>query len=202
MLSREAATPTSRNGARIGLAAAVGFGLVVLGTAARAECPWLVRPHGGVTMTSQKDIRSAYEITFDGPAHGIQSFYGFSVSSADLAWKLIGRNELPALDGALALETVPTAAGANAYRVAPETLEPHVIYLVASSTPVDHLEQIRAQLEPPRAVAMTQLMPRTRGGSDLSGPLPHLSVQGYLISEVKGGNASDLQVCAYQITSG
>jgi hypothetical protein len=67
---------------------------------------------------------------------------------------------------------------------------------------VRELEQIDARIEPARPLALSELLPKTRGGSDWSGPLPHRSLPGFEIagaSDPAGPLLADLQICAYQV---
>ena len=171
--------------------------------ASAAPCPWIVQPHRepiGAGPLDEKAKQAAFDILFDGLAHEVGAFYGFSVTSTDLAWEIADENALPDLSaGARRLQPTKTPLGTLAYRLAPDTVEPHTIYLVTARSPVDELEEIGARIEPDRPLAISQLAMRTRGGSDQSGPLPHRSLPGFLIADADGAQGPDLQICAYQV---
>jgi hypothetical protein len=185
---------------RTALAALATAALLAAGGAAEAAgapCPWIVQPHVGAAQPGDDDL--AFEIMFDGfdPAPG--AFYGFSVSSLDVAWKLVGQSSLPSLDEhGRPLEPVVTRYGEVVYRLAPDTIEPHTIYLVAARAPIPELEEIDARIKNPRPY--TQMALRTRGASDQSGPLPHMSVPGIPVSEAAAAaTPASVQICAYQV---
>lgn len=175
--------------------------VVLLLSAASADaaddCPWVVQAY--VSEAVLKDGRAAYDITYDGESRA-SAFYGFSSASPQLSWRLIGSPGLPALEGgARPLERVETPVGATVYRLDPATVEPAVIYLMATSEPVAALEQIGARIDPARPLAVSQLG-ITRGGSDLSGALPRRSVPGIVIAEaIAAESAPSLTICAYQV---
>jgi hypothetical protein len=176
---------------------------------ARAACPWIVQPFAQtVQMASEAP---AFDIVFDGLDQDARIFYGFTAASLDLVWQLSTGQELPELGAdARRLEPKTTPLGTTAYQLSPDTIQPHTIYLVAASTPVEALERLAARIEPARPLALSQLLPRMRGGSDWSGPLPHRSLPGY---EIGAGDApadgeaqaepelagAGVQICAYQV---
>jgi hypothetical protein len=182
------------------LAALATAALVLAAGAAEAAgppCPWIVQPH--VATAALGNDGQAFEIMFDGLDPGVGAFYGFSVSSPEVAWKLVGQSTLPDLDQhGHPLEPVVTRYGEIAYRLAPDTIEPHTIYLVASRAPIAELEEIDARIEAPRPFAQMAL--RTRGASDQTGPLPHMSVPGVPVAETAAAaTAVSVQICAYQV---
>jgi hypothetical protein len=187
---------------RIACALATATALVG-GTAnlAAAACPWIVQPSGhNLTIASEAP---AFDIVFDGLGQSSKVFYGFTVASLELAWQLANERALPALapDGR-PLEARATPQGTIAYQLAPDSIQPHTIYLVAAGSQVRELEQIDARIEPARPLALSELLPKTRGGTDWSGPLPHRSLPGF---EIAGANdqaglaLADVQICAYQV---
>lgn len=190
-------------------ARAAYFALITLAAASAvhdasaAPCPWIVQPHPepiGAGPLDEKAKQAAFDIMFDGLAHEVGAFYGFSVTSVDLAWEIADESTLPDLSAdARRLQPTKTPLGTLAYRLAPDTVEPHTIYLVTARGPVDELEEIGARIEPDRPLAISQLAMRTRGGSDQSGPLPHRSVPGFLIADADSAQGPDLQICAYQV---
>ena len=196
------------------VAAALATATAIVGGMARlasAACPWIVQPHEQSVATSAES--PAFDIVFDGLGQSSKMFYGFSVASLDLAWELANQGSLPPLKAdARHLEPKVTPEGTTAYQLAPDSIRPHTIYLVAADTVVRPLEQIQARIEPARPMAVSQLMPRTRGGTDWSGPLPRRSLPGFEIagadsapSTTNGGGigpvAADLQICAYQVST-
>ncbi len=201
-----------RVAAALATATAIVGGMAGLASAA---CPWIVQPHEQSVAAAAES--PAFDIVFDGLGQSSKVFYGFSVASLDLAWELANQGTLPPLKaGARRLEAKVTPEGTTAYQLAPDTIRPHTIYLVAADTVVRALEQLEARIEPARPMAvsqlMPQLMPRTRGGTDWSGPLPRRSLPGFEIagadspSSATGGGAigpvaAELQICAYQVST-
>jgi hypothetical protein len=183
---------------------------------AAAACPWIVQPFAETVQMSKQE--PAFDIVYDGLEHEAKVFYAFTVASLDLAWQMTTEPRLPQLrTDARKLEPKATPLG-TAYQVARDTIQPHTIYLVAASAPLEALEQIDARIEPARPLAVSQLLPRIRGGSDWSGPLPQRSLQGYEIASPSSGAATraaaddvppdapqlaaaDVQVCAYQVAT-
>ncbi|HEX5795974.1 MAG TPA: hypothetical protein VFY19_09040 [Geminicoccaceae bacterium] len=176
---------------------------LVGGTAelAAAPCPWIVQPY-----TENAQVASSaptFDIVFDGLGQSSKVFYGFTVASLDLAWQLANERTLPELapDGRR-LEARATPQGTIAYQLSPDSIQPHTIYLVAAGSLVRELEQIDARIEPARPLALSELMPKTRGGTDWSGPLPHRSLPGFEIAGVADRASpvlADVQICAYQV---
>lgn len=172
---------------------------------AAGACPWIVLPTPATKAAAVAP--PAYDIVFQGLGERTKVFYGFTVSSLDVAWELTNQQALPDLFlHGRRLEPAAEQTGATGYQLAEDSIEPHTIYLVAADTVVDKLEQIDARIEPAQPVAVSQLLPRTRGGSDLSGPLPHRSVPGVEIAntadqprKATGAAAAELQICAYEI---
>jgi hypothetical protein len=186
--------------ATCGLAAATAL---LGGTAnvASAACPWIVQPSGKSMAISEAP--PAFDIVFEGLEQNSKVFYGFTVASLDLAWKLAKEGVLPALaPGGRRLEATVTPLGTTAYQLSPDSIQPHTIYLVTAGSQVRELEQIDARIEPARPLALSQLLPKTRGGTDWSGPLPQRSLPGF---EIAGANdqaglaLADVQICAYQV---
>jgi hypothetical protein len=189
---------------------AAAAGLLVGGTAnlAAAACPWIVQPYAQSVPVSSET--PTFDIVFDGLGQSSKVFYGFTVASLDLAWQLANDRVLPVLDpDGRPLEPKATAEGMVAYQLSPESIQPHTIYLVAADGVVPQLEQIDARIDPARPMALSQLFPRTRGGTDWSGPMPRRSLQGFEIAGAAGdqvgatgqiGTAvADVQICAYQV---
>jgi hypothetical protein len=192
------------------LLAAIGLAGATTAADAQGACPWIVQPFTQAVQMSP-DVPT-FDIVFDGLDQDAMILYGFTVASVDLVWKLAAGQELPELGADVRrLEPTATPFGTTAYQLSPDTVQPHTIYLVAASTPVAALERLDARIEPARPLAISQLLARTRGGSDWSGPLPHRSLPGYEIGS--GGAtaadevaqdepelaAADVQICAYQV---
>jgi hypothetical protein len=191
-----AARPPRPRGRAIVLSAALAAMSPSLASAAEGTCPWIVQPAADAKLRAPEQ---AYEIMFDGLDLNVATFYGFSVTSMDLAWQLAKERSLPELNAdARRLESVETTLG-TFFQLAPDTIEPHIIYLVASDVRVEELEKIGARIEPSRQLAISHLAMRTRGGSDQSGPLPHRSVPGVLIADASSASAPEVQICAYQV---
>jgi hypothetical protein len=208
MQSMTLAPPAPRPAARqrvLRLACALAAASAVAGgmaSAAAAACPWIVQP-AGQNMAVSSEAPPAFDIVFDGLEQSSKVFYGFTVASLDLAWQLANERVLPALaPNGRRLEVTLTPYGTTAYQLSPDSIQPHTIYLVAAGSLVRELEQIDARIEPARPLALSQLLPKTRGGTDWSGPLPHRSLPGFEIAGAndQGGLAlADLQICAYQV---
>lgn len=173
---------------------------------ALAECPWIVQPFVQAQGTVVEP--RTYEIVFDGLGEGIKVFYGFTVASVDLAWRLVSESALPELrHHARRLEAKSAAGGRTTYQLASDTIEPYIIYLVAADSKVDQLEGIKARIEPSRPIELSQLSAGTRGASDMSGALPHRSVPGVEIASAKqppsgdplGPDVAGVQICAYEV---
>jgi hypothetical protein len=187
----------------------VAAGLIVGGTAnlAAAACPWIVQPYAQSAPAASET--PTFDIVFDGLGQSSKVFYGFTVASLDLAWRLTSDGMLPRLDAdGRRLELKATTDGTVAYQLSPDSIQPHTIYLVAADGVVQQLEQIDARIEPARPFALSQLM-RYRGGTDWSGPMPHRSLPGFEIAGVAddgrsptgriGAAVADVQICAYQV---
>lgn len=193
------------------LGCAVALASLLVGSTAKlavAACPWIVQPYAQNVQVSSET--PTFDIVFDGLGESSKVFYGFTVTSLDLAWQLTSDGALPPLDpDARRLELKPTPEGSIAYQLSPDSIQPHTIYLVAADGVVSQLEKIDARIEPVRPMALSQLMPRTRGGSDWSGPMPHRSLPGFEIASAEGSARSsaspigsavaDVQICAYQV---
>ena len=193
------------------LACTVAMAGLLVGSTARlavAACPWIVQPYADSVPVSSET--PTFDIAFDGLGQSSKVFYGFTVASLDLAWQLANDGVLPALDpDGRRLQTKATPNGSFAYQLAPDSIEPHTIYLVAADGVVQELEKIEARIEPVRPMALSQLMPRTRGGSDWAGPMPHRSLPGFEIAGVAdsgsssagqiGATVAEVQICAYQV---
>ena len=171
------------------LCGAIAVGVAAIGTAAAApaECPWVVKPYSSetVALASKGDGRPAYEILFDGDEQA-QAFYAFSLAPSAAA-----SGAADFAEAARRLEPVDTPIG-PVYRLPEDAARPETIYLVAAEAPVDKLERIQARIEPaapPIAVAALNF----RGASNVTGQLPHRSVQGTQIA------SADLRICAYEV---
>ena len=205
------ALPADRGRRASRLACAVAAaGLIIAGTAdlAAAACPWIVQPYAQTVAVSSET--PTFDVVFDGLGESSKVFYGFTVASLDLAWQLANERMLPALDpGGRPLKAKTTPEGMVAYQLSPDSIQPHTIYLVAADGVVPQLEQIDARIEPARPMALSQLLPRTRGASDWSGPMPRRSLPGFEIAGVAdsgrgaagqvGAAVADVQICAYQM---
>ncbi len=214
-VARRAERP--RGALQVALALATATAIVTgTATVASAACPWIVQPEVE-TVAADASAEPSFDIVFEGLDQRSKVFYGFTVASLDLAWQLTNRGLLRPLAGDVRrLEPRPTAYGTTAYQMAPDTIEPHTIYLVAADNVVGELEQLQARIEPARPLAvsalMAQLQPKTRGGTDWSGPLPRRSVPGFEITgaertpptagnEGGGPVAGEIQICAYQVAT-
>lgn len=172
----------------------------------QSACPWIVQPEEPIFGLAA-DI-ATYEILFTGQTSD-DFFYGFSVADHQLARQLTQEGEIPDLraDGR-ALRTVERE-GVIVYQVSADSIQPRTIYLLAGASPIPNLEQIEARLDPSRPIAVGL---RTRGASDLNGPLPRRTVPGIQIvaaaSEAKSDErsftpttlGSDFMLCAYQVS--
>ncbi len=203
---------------RVALALTTATAIVTgMARLASAACPWIVQPEAQ-TVAANGTATPVFDIVFDGLDQSSKIFYGFTVASLDLAWQLAKQGALPPLKAnARRLEPKLTPEGAIAYQVAPDTIRPNTIYLVAADRVVHELEQIEARIEPARPMAVSELMPqlqpRTRGGTDWSGPLPRRSVPGFEIAGAErtaaaagvpegiGPVAAAVQICAYQVAT-
>jgi hypothetical protein len=169
-----------------------------------ADCPWIVQP--SIQAEGAAVEPPTYDIVFDGLGEAIKVFYGFTVASVDLAWQLASQSSLPELHHARRLQAKTTAGGRTIYELASDTIEPYIIYLVAADSKVEQLEGIGARIEPSRPIAVSEMLERTRGASDMSGALPHRSVPGVEIVSAKrpsedplGPEVGGVQICAYQV---
>ena len=184
-------------------AAIVALALLSAAPAAAFEpdCPWIVQPGEHVVAEAVEAPHNSWGIRFEGTAYPRGTFYGFSVTSPDVVWRIAKRSpdRLPDLrNGAVKLAAVETAAG-RLYKVDPRTAAPATLFLVAAAGPVDQLEAIDARIEPERAIAVSALAIGTRGGSDISGALPAPVVPGFLIAEARAEAESPMQICAYEV---
>ena len=203
---------------RVALALATATAIVTgMARLASAACPWIVQPEAE-TVAADGTATPTFDIVFDGLDQSSKIFYGFTVASLDLAWQLASQGALPPLKAdARPLEPKITATGATAYRLAADSIQPSTIYLVAADRVVRELEQIDARIEPARPMAVSELMPqlrpKTRGGTDWSGPLPRRSLPGFEIASAErtpigpkapegiGHQTAAVQICAYQVAS-
>lgn len=196
--------PEARSRTRRGCVAVLALAGMTVGqdVSAATPCPWVVQPYPEPVAATpdQKPTAPAFQIVFDGMPDEGAAFYGFSVASMDLAAQFADLSRLPDLStDARPLEAARTELGTVAYRVTADTIEPHVVYLVSAPAPVEPLEQIAARIEPDRPIAVSALALRTRGASDLSGPLPHRSVPGFLVASADDDSGPNLKICAYQV---
>jgi hypothetical protein len=195
--------PARQRALRLACALAAATALVGgMAQVASAACPWIVQP-SDQNLAISSEAPPAFDIVFDGLGQNSKVFYGFTVASLDLAWQLSNERVLPGLDpDGRRLEATPTPHGTTAYQLSPDSIQPHTIYLVAAESLVRELEQIEARIEPARPLALSQLLPKTRGGTDWSGPLPHRSLPGFEIASVNDQASPplvDVQICAYQV---
>jgi hypothetical protein len=190
----------------------LGAGVVSLGVlispvlsvaSAAAECTWIVKPEGG------SGTAITYSITFDGRMGRDKVFYGFTVADLDLAWRITEEPELPDLRE-YGRPLAPVAGGeVEGYRLAPDSLEPHTIYLATAPTRIEALEQLRARIQPERPILLSMIEPGplTRGASDNNGALPYRSLPGFELRQAEEQNAEQqvaaaapsVQICAYQV---
>jgi hypothetical protein len=184
-VARRAPRPRAALQVALALATATALASGMAGVAS-AACPWIVQPEAQ-KVAAGAGAAPSFDIVFEGLDQNSKVFYGFTVASLDLAWQLANRGALPRLaTDARRLEPRLTPYGTTAYRLAPDTIRPPTIYLVAADKVVRELEQLEARIEPARPLAVSELMPqlqpRTRGGTDWSGPLPRRSLPGFEIA--------------------
>lgn len=167
----------------IGCTVTASFMMGLLGSA-EAACPWIVQPYiDGEQRASEQTL---VNIVLDGLAHQQQFFYGFTVTDIDLAWDLSASGTLIDLGpNGRALNVVDTVAG-QIFEVDDNSIKPHTVYLAAARSPVAALEIIDAAIEPSRPFTVSYL--KTRGATDVSGPLPTRSLPGV---EIRASNSSD-----------
>lgn len=173
-------------------------------------CPWIVQPDEPIFGLGANN--AAYEILFDGRTTDT-IFYGFTVADRHLAQQLSDRDKIPDLrrDGR-SLKTVEREGMTAAYRVSTDSILPRTIYLLTAATAMPELEQIDARIDPARPIAVGL---RTRGATDLSGPMPRRTVPGVEIlasssqrpdetvenrSIILSSFDQDFQLCAYQVS--
>lgn len=188
------------------LMAGIGLGDVAVADDDISTCPWIVQPEEpafGLAMDM-----TTYEILFTGQT-AETVFYGFSATDHSLAQQLTRGGEIPDLQqSGRALEMVERDRF-TVYQVSAETIEPRMIYLVAAADPIPRLEQIDARIAPARPIAVGL---RTRGASDMSGPLPRRIFPGIDImaaaskqseevrTAIASAHGSDFKLCAYQVS--
>lgn len=165
------------------LACAMATGLIAanFGSAMAGDCPWIVQPHfDGQISASDATL---VNIVFDGLVEKEQYFYGFTVTDIDLAWDLSAHGGLTDLGAhGRTLDVMETAIG-SAFEVSDETLEPHTVYLVSARSPVGELDNLGAAIEPAQPFNISFF--KTRGATDVSGPLPTRSLPGVEIRSSK-----------------
>lgn len=193
-----------------GLVAAVvvGTGLGDLAAAddERSVCPWIVQPEEPIFGLATD--MATYEILFTGQTSD-DMFYGFSITDHKLARQLTQLGEIPDLQASgRALKTVERE-GIIVYQVSADSIQPRTIYLLAATSPMRRLEEIGARIDPARPIAVGL---RTRGASDLNGPLPRRTVPGIEILASATTNDEkerivvpaalnpDFKLCAYQVS--
>jgi hypothetical protein len=212
-VARRALCPHGAQRVALALVAATAI-IIGMARLASAACPWIVQPEPETVAANGTVPPPAYDIVFDGLNQSSKVFYGFTVASLDLAWALTKQAALPPLKAeARRLQPKVSAEGTLAYQLAPDSIRPHTIYLVTANKEVRELEQIQARIQPVLPMAVSELEPKTRGGSDWSGPLPRQSVPGF---EIAGGDSSPaptgaaraigpmaaaVQICAYQVAT-
>lgn len=157
----------------VAMAASMMFGMM---SAAEAACPWIVQTHfDDGHRTSEKTL---VNIVFDGMDNREQHFYGFTVTHIDLAWDLSAPGDGTMIDlgpHARALDILETVTG-PAFEISPESIEPHTVYLVSARSPVGELDQLQAAIEPSTPFNVSYA--KTRGATDVSGPMPTRSLPG------------------------
>lgn len=166
--------------------------------AAEGGCPWTVQPY--VSEAVLRDGRPTWDILYDGLER--RRFYAFTVRSDALAERIRAGGPLPELgDGGLPLEAVPTPFDSNVYRLDPASVGPPTVFLVASAEPVPDLEGIGASFEPARPRAVSRFVPKFRGGSDRSGPLPQRASGPAPATALEAGSDGDLVVCSVELAA-
>lgn len=186
--------------------AGIGLGNVAVADDDTSTCPWIVQPEEPAFGLA-RDM-TTYEILFTGQT-AETVFYGFSATDHKLTRQLTRDGEIPDLEqSGRSLETVERDRFI-VYQVSAETIEPRVIYLVAAASPIPRLEQIDARIDPARPIAVGL---RTRGASDVSGPLPRRTFPGIDImaaaskqreeerTAIASANGPDFKLCAYQVS--
>ena len=169
-------------------------------------CPWIVQPEE--PLFGLGAANATYEILFTGKSAD-ENFYGFTVSDHRLARELTNGGGLPDLEkNGRSLETVEQD-GTIVYQVAADSILPRTIYLLAADMPIKPLERIDARIDPARPIAVGL---RTRGASDVTGPMPRRTVPGVEIvtagaepEEAQRAILStsyepEFQLCAYQVS--
>lgn len=188
----------SRDGGRptfLGFAVATGmlFGAM---NGALAACPWIVQTHfDGDHQASEK---TRVNIVFDGRDDQESHFYGFTVTDIDLAWDLSAPGDGTIIDlepHGRALDVMETITG-PAFEISPESIEPHTVYLVAARSPVEELDRLEAAIEPSRPFNVSYA--KTRGATDVSGPLPVRSLPGIEIRASKEAHEVDQWLTSLQ----
>ena len=194
--------PLSPRSSRVGAAIVALAWLAALPAAAfEPDCPWIVQPGEHVVADAVDAPRDSWGIRFEGTGYPSGTFYGFSVTSPDVVWRIAEHapGRLPDLrGGALKLAPVETGEG-RLYKIDPRTAAPATLFLVAAQGPVEQLEAIEARIEPERTIAVSALAMQTRGASDISGALPAPVVPGFLIAEAKAEAQPPMQICAYEV---
>lgn len=188
--------------------AGIGSGAAMAAEDEATACPWIVQPEEPIFGLAS-DI-ATYEILFTGQISD-HIFYGFSVADHRLARQLTQLGKIPDMrDHGRALKRVDQE-GIIAYQVTTDSIQPRTIYLLAASEPMPRLEQIEARIDPARPIAVGL---RTRGASDLNGPLPRRTVPGIEIlasaasedgttderSVITAAFNPDFRLCAYQVS--
>ncbi len=173
-----------------------------------SSCPWIVQPDEPLVGLGA-DI-ATYEILFNGTTSDA-IFYGFTVTDHILARHLTNDGEIPALEEHGRPLEVIEREGIPVYQLSADSILPRTIYLLASAGPISRLEQIEARIDPARPIAVGL---RTRGASDLNGPMPRRMVPGIEIlvsasrqdeeEKARAINTAsldpDFQLCAYQVS--
>ncbi len=162
---------------------AIGFISVGAGIA-QAKCPWIVQPHvdGGAEQSGEMLV----SIVFDGVDESRHFFYGFTVTDVDLAWDLATEGTLPDLgSNSRSLDMVTTSSG-QAFKLSAESIEPHAVYLVMASARISEFERLNAAITPSRPFQVSYA--KTRGATDMSGPLPRRSLPGVEIRSSRQDN--------------
>lgn len=193
-----------------GLIAVLMAGINTIDLAAADEdistCPWIVQPDEPLVGLGANN--AAYEILFNGQTTDA-IFYGFTVADHKLARQLTNNDGIPDLrQNGRSLKTIEKE-GIIAYQVSTDSILPRTIYLLTATKSMPQLERIDARIDPARPIAVGL---RTRGATDLNGPMPRRTVPGVEIlasspqkyaedrSIVLSSLGLDFQLCAYQVS--
>lgn len=175
----------------------VFLGLTLAADPLQAECRWIVRAYVSESLAD----RPTFDIVYDGLER--QTFYAFSVLSEDLAERIEGgQASLDLGQDIRPLETVTSPLDHTVYRLDPASRPADTVYLVAAREPVPALERAGAGFVPARPTLVSQYVPRTRGATDRSGPLPRQSDVTVVAEAGRAAAGGNLTICAYAVPLG